>query len=185
MLERLRASLEESPVVPFGEYQYFVHPITDGVPPCDPALLEEVLDALQEAGRFEGDHIVTAESMGFPLAAGLSLRTGLPYLFLRKRRYGLPGELSVRQVTGYAGSDLYLNRLPAGSRVTFVDDVVSTGGTLRAMVEAVRAAGSTVDEILVVFDKTEDVGALAAELDVPIHALLKVEMVDGRPVARS
>ena len=38
------------------------------------------------------DKIVTAESMGFPLAAGLSLRVHKPYVFIRKRQYGLPGE---------------------------------------------------------------------------------------------
>jgi adenine phosphoribosyltransferase len=167
-------------VVQFGDYSYFVHPITDGIPPCSPSLLEEVLDGLEEIGDFRGDIILTAESMGFPLAAALSMRTGLPYLFIRKRQYGLPGEVSVRQITGYAGSDLYLNELPEGSRATFVDDVVSTGGTLRAVTKAVRSAGSSVDEILVVFDKTKDLPSLAAELGTPIRALLRVDVKEGR-----
>jgi len=31
-LERLRASLKDCPIVRFGDYEYFVHPITDGIP---------------------------------------------------------------------------------------------------------------------------------------------------------
>jgi len=42
MLERLVGSLEASPVMRRGEYDYFIHPITDGVPLVEPALLREV-----------------------------------------------------------------------------------------------------------------------------------------------
>ena len=37
-LDRLRSSLAGSPVVKFGDYDYFVHPITDGLPLGDPAV---------------------------------------------------------------------------------------------------------------------------------------------------
>jgi len=50
-LERLRASLAGSPVVRFGDYDYFVHPITDGIPLGDPKVLEEVSDALARLGE--------------------------------------------------------------------------------------------------------------------------------------
>ena len=71
-LDRLRSSLAGSPVVKFGDYDYFVHPITDGLPLGDPAVLEEVADALVRLGDWTRcDKIVTAESMGFPLAAVL------------------------------------------------------------------------------------------------------------------
>ena len=39
MLERLIQSLEASPVMRRGEYNYFIHPITDGVPLLEPAIL--------------------------------------------------------------------------------------------------------------------------------------------------
>ena len=45
-LPRLRASLAETPVVRFGDYEYFVHPITDGIPLGRPDVLDEVLGAL-------------------------------------------------------------------------------------------------------------------------------------------
>lgn len=184
MLERLKASLERTPVVRFGEYRYFVHPLTDGVPPMDPAVLEETVEALAAVGNWDCDKIVTAEAMGFPLAALLSVRVRKPYVFLRKKRYGLPGEVSVAQVTGYSKGDLYLNGVERGDRVVIVDDVVSTGGTLRAMVQALRHAGAEVVDVLVVFDKMEDRSALEAELGVRIQALLRVDVVDGRVVVR-
>ncbi|HEV8595456.1 MAG TPA: adenine phosphoribosyltransferase, partial [Thermoplasmata archaeon] len=101
VLERLRASLKDSPVVRFGDYSYFVHPITDGIPLGDPKIFEEVVAEVARVGDWECDKITTAESMGFPLAAAVSLRVNKPYVFLRKRKYGLPGEVSVAQATGY------------------------------------------------------------------------------------
>ncbi len=180
----MRKSLEDSPVVRFGEYEYFLHPITDGVPPADPALVEEVVDALLDAGNFDCDKIVTPEAMGFPLAALLSLRTGKPYVFVRKKKYGLPGEVLVRQVTGYSRADMYLNYVEKGDRVVIVDDVISTGGTLRALVDALRQVGAHIVDILIVFDKHKDKAALEESLEVPIQTLLRVEVVDGKVVPR-
>ncbi len=182
MLEKLKRSLETTPVVRFGEYHYFVHPITDGIPSADPEVLEEVVEAFLLMGDFDCDRIVTAEAMGFPLAALLSVRTGKPYIFLRKKKYGLPGEVSVSQVTGYSKGDLFLNFVEEGDRVVFVDDVLSTGGTLKAVVEALRVAGAEIVDVLVVFDKMEDKSQLEKEIGLPIKTLLRVDVVDGKVV---
>src|SRR5205809_6320314 len=85
-LEHLRASVKDHVVVRFGDYDYFVHPITDGIPLGRPEVLDEVLTEFARIGDWSHcDKIVTAESMGFPLAAGLSLRVRKPYVFIRKR----------------------------------------------------------------------------------------------------
>src|SRR3981081_3474016 len=100
-LDHLRASLKDTPVVRFGDYEYFVHPITDGIPLGRPEILDEVLTELARLGNgSRWGESVTAEAMGLPLAAGLSLRVGKPYVFIRKREYGLPGETSLKKTTG-------------------------------------------------------------------------------------
>jgi adenine phosphoribosyltransferase len=182
-LDRLRASLSEAPIVRFGDYPYFVHPITDGIPLGRPEVLEEVLDALARVGDWtRSDKIVTAESMGFPLAAGLSLRVKKPYVFIRKRQYGLPGEVSLKQTTGYSRTDMFINNIHRGDRVVFVDDVISTGGTLAAVVRALRSLGAELVDVLVVFEKTREKAKMERELGVRIKTLLKVEVRDGKLV---
>ena len=184
-LERLRASLSESPVVKFGDYEYFVHPITDGLPLGRPEVLDEVLTELVKLADWSRvDKIVTAESMGFPLAAGLSLRVHKPYVFVRKRRYGLPGEVSLHQTTGYSQTDMFINNVHRGDRVVFVDDVVSTGGTLIAIVKALRSLGAEIADVLIVFEKTSEKARMEKELGLKIKTLLKVEVVRGRLVER-
>ena len=185
-LDRLRASLAEAPVVQFGDYPYFVHPITDGIPLGRPEVLEEVLAELAARGDWARcDKIVTAESMGFPLAAGLSLRVHKPYVFIRKRQYGLPGEVSLKQTTGYSRTDMFINNIRRGDRVVFVDDVLSTGGTVIAVVQALRQIGATVTEALIVFEKTRDRARMEKDLGLPIKTLMPVEVVHGTLVERA
>jgi adenine phosphoribosyltransferase len=180
MLEKLKESMDDCPVVRFGEYEYFVHPITDGIPLGDPEVLEEVTEAMIAMADLDCDRIVTAESMGFPLAASLSLATGIPYVFIRKREYGLPGEISVKQVTGYSGSDMFVNNLAEGDRIVFVDDVLSTGGTLRAIVHALRSLKAILVDVVMVFNKNPDKAKLEEELGIRINTLLDVRVVNGK-----
>ncbi len=183
-LDRLRASLMDCPVVRFGDYEYFVHPITDGIPLGDPRVFEEVVEEIVRIGDWDCDKITTAEAMGFPLATALSLRVRKPYVFLRKRRYGLPGEVSVAQTTGYRKSDLFINGIRSGDRVVFVDDVISTGGTLRAIIQALRSAGALLVDVIIVFEKTREKERLERELGIRIKTLLAVDVVGGRVVER-
>ena len=185
-LDRLRESLPETLVVRFGDYEYFVHPITDGIQLGRPEVLDEVLGELARIGEWSHcDKIVTAESMGFPLAAGLSLRVHKPYVFIRKRKYGLPGEVSLKQTTGYAKTDMFINNIHRGDRVVFVDDVISTGGTLLSIAMALRTIGAEIADILIVFEKTREKARMEKELGLKIKTLLKVDVVKGKLVERT
>ncbi len=135
-------------------------------------------------GNWDCDKIATAESMGFPVAAAVSMRVGKPYVFLRKRQYGLPGEVSVAQVTGYAKANLFMNNVRAGDRIVFVDDVISTGGTLRAVVQAFRHVGAKLVDVIIVFEKTREKERFERELGIAIKTLLRVDVVNGTVVER-
>jgi adenine phosphoribosyltransferase len=182
-LEILKASLAQCPVVKRGDYDYMVHPITDGIPRVEPKMLKEVVDALLEIGNFDCDAIVTIEALGIPLATLLSQESGKPFNIVRKKLYGLPGELNISQVTGYSKSTLFINGLSPGDRVVIVDDVVSTGGTLWALVEALKSKQIKIVDIMTVFEKTDRKSEIERKISMPIKTLLKVEVVDGKVVA--
>ncbi len=170
-LEALKASLTESPIVKRGDYDYMVHPVTDGIPKVEPKILKEIADAMAEIGNMDCDVIVTIEALGIPLATALSMRTGKPFNIVRKRMYGLPGEVNLSQVTGYSKSSLFINGLKAGDRVVIVDDVVSTGGTLWALVEALKSMQVRIAE-----------HEIERKIGHPIKTLVKVEVVDDKIV---
>lgn len=182
MLERLRRSVEESQIMEIDGYQYFIHPVTDGIPRMDPELLEEIIDRIIEVGDFDCDVILTPESMGIHLAAPISLRLGIPYSVIRKRRYGLPDEIGLSQHTGYSKGDMVINGVSKGDRVVILDDVLSTGGTLGAIVRALRdAVGAEMKDAIVVFEKA-GIDRPALDKEVRVKSLMKVDIVDGKTV---
>ncbi|MBQ3718730.1 MAG: purine phosphoribosyltransferase family protein, partial [Methanomicrobium sp.] len=134
MFDKLVKSLETCPIVKRGEYNYFIHPISDGVPIVEPELLREVAVLMLRNLNLEGvTKIVVAEAMGIHIGVALSMMTDIPLTIIRKREYKLPGEIALHQTTGYSKGELYLNSIKKGEKVVVVDDVFSTGGTMKAI----------------------------------------------------
>jgi adenine phosphoribosyltransferase len=179
MLDRLVQTLESCPMVKRGDYNYFIHPITDGVPIVEPALLREVCCAMLKVLDLSGvDKIVVVEAMGIHIGSVLSVMTDIPMTIVRKREYKLPGEVAVHQTTGYSKGELYINGIRKGDRVVIVDDVVSTGGTLRALLAALKIAGADVVDVCVAIQRgTPDIGRPYKAL-VTINVTEKVHVVD-------
>jgi len=175
MLERLIQSLEASPVMRRGEYNYFIHPITDGVPLLEPAILREIGCAMVRILDLAGvDKIVVCEAMGIPIGVALSMMTDIPLVVVRKRPYNLPGEVAVHQATGYSKGELYLNGVGAGDRVVVIDDVCSTGGTLAALVSALEQVGADIADICVVIGRGD------VDLGRPLKTLVRIEVSEDR-----
>jgi len=178
MHEKLKTSIERSPIIDKDGYPYMIHPVTDGIPLMEPDVLDEIIDWMISASAFDCDRIVAPEAMGIPLAVALSLRLRIPYSVIRKRAYGIEGEIRVRYKTGYSEREIYINGLKRGDRVVLVDDVASTGGTLSAIVSAMKENGISVTDILVVFGKGSGIEALSKSLGVDIKRMLDISVSD-------
>ena len=179
-LEQLKKSLQKAPVINKKDYSYIIHPITDGIPEVTPALLREVTSEMKKHIEKCGliDKIVTMEAMGIPLATALSLDMDIPFTIIRKREYGLPDEVSVEQVTGYSKSTLYVNGLKKGENVVIVDDVLSTGGTLRSVLSVLKDIGVNVKGVFIVVNKGSCAEEISDEFDVQILSLVEMDVDD-------
>jgi adenine phosphoribosyltransferase len=176
-LTHLRESLRDAPVVDRDGYQYLVHPVTDGIPLVDGRLLREVAAGVADATDLDAvDLVVAPEAMAIHHAAALALEEDVPFAVARKRSYGLPGEVAVHQTTAYDEDELYLNGVDAGDRVLLLDDMLSSGGTLRALDEALAEVGAEVTDCVVVLRRADP------DLPFPVTALVDVAVRDGRVV---
>jgi len=83
MSRLLEESLKTCPIVKRGEYHYFIHPISDGVPLVEPELLRDISTRVIKMIDTEVDKIVTAEAMGIPIVTAVSIATDIPYVIRR------------------------------------------------------------------------------------------------------
>jgi adenine phosphoribosyltransferase len=90
--------------------------------------------------------VAAAEARGFLFAAPLAYLLRMPFIMLRK-----PGKLPYQTVShkyeleyGTAELHMHVDSIKAGDRVLLVDDVLATGGTMRAACQLVEQAGGHV-----------------------------------------
>ena len=178
-MDQLQRSLLEAPVIEKNGYHYFVHPISDGIPMLDPSLLREIVVKIIRKARLEDvDKIVTPAAMGIHISTAVSLMTDIPLVVIRKREYGLAGEVSLSKQTGYSESEMFINDVDPGDRVLLLDDVLSTGGTLAAVTEALEHIEAEIVDIVAVIKKVGGGNAMA-DAGHEVKTLVNVDVVDG------
>ena len=97
------------------------------------------------------DVLVTAEAKSIPLICSLARETGKDYVVLRKTYKPYMGETieaETLSITTGKPQGLHLDEkdraLVSGRKVALVDDVISTGSTLKGMVKVMELAGAEV-----------------------------------------
>lgn len=115
-----------------------------------PDAFKYTIDRMEERYR-DGriDAIGAVEARGFIFAAPLAARLGVPLILIRKKGK-LPGKTIERSFELEYGTDtveLHPEDVPPGARVLLVDDLIATGGTIKAAAALVEDASAQVAEI--------------------------------------
>jgi orotate phosphoribosyltransferase len=111
------------------------------------------------------DRIAGVPIAGIPFASQIAYNLKKPFLYIRKglRRHGRQ-----RRVEGI---------LVSGDRVLLVDDLVTTGLTLRKAAESVRAEGGVVEKAVAFMDREEGGREKLAKNGIQLTTLLKISEV--------
>jgi len=94
---------------------------------------------MREAGFEKFDCVAGGETAGIPFAAFLSERLGLPMIYVRKAPKGHGRNA---QIEGH---------MPEGARVLVIEDLMTAGGSMFKFIDAIRAAGGSVDHGMALF----------------------------------
>lgn len=116
------------------------------------ACAEQLADAIKAFGKV--DKIVGLDARGFLFGAALALHCHLPFVALRKAGK-LPGETHRQTYDleyGHATIELQKNAIQPQERVVLIDDVLATGGTLKAGCQLIEQAGAHVAGCVVVLE---------------------------------
>jgi len=121
---------------------------------------------------FQPDLLAGIESRGFLLAAPLALKLGCGFVMLRKRGK-LPGATVGLDYALEYGSDrieIQADAVQPGQRVVVVDDLLATGGTMRAGIDLLRQVGAEVPAAVALIELTFLAGR--KRLNVPFESLI-------------
>jgi len=143
LADRLRESIRDVPDFPKPGIVF--KDITPML--LDPALFRDTVDALADwTAEREARKILGVDARGFLFAGAVADRLGLGLVPARK-----PGKLPYQTVSesydleyGVNTLELHTDAVEEGERIVIVDDLLATGGTVRAAARLVEALGGTV-----------------------------------------
>lgn len=115
--------------------------------------------AILESAGVRLDAVAGGETAGIPFAAYLARELDQPMLYVRKK------------AKGHGVASRVEGRLEPGWRVLLVEDLITDGGSKLGFVEALRAAGATVAEALVLFDRQQGGSESLAAAGVRLYAV--------------
>jgi orotate phosphoribosyltransferase len=141
------------------------------VVPSFPDAFREICDfysdyIINQIGRKNFDRIAGVPIAGIPFASQVAYNLKKPFLYVPKsvKMHGRE-----RRVEGI---------LVSGDKVLLLDDLVTTGLTLKKAAEAVRAEGGIVTDAVAFLDREENGKQILEKSNIKLHALLKIsEMV--------
>ncbi len=138
----------------------------------DPEALQAAIK--QMADNFRGqrvDMVIGIESRGFIFGTGLALELGTGHVIARKPGK-LPARTKKKQYSLEYGTDvveIHEGAIQPGMRCLIVDDLVATGGTIKAVAELVEEFGGQVLGLSVLID----LKTLHGDLGYPLSALIE------------
>lgn len=95
------------------------------------------------------DAVAGIESRGFVFAAPFAERLGIPLVLIRKKGK-LPGKTySCKYALEYGTAEIEVHTtdIKKGQNILLVDDLIATGGTLKAAKELVEMGGATASDV--------------------------------------
>jgi orotate phosphoribosyltransferase len=138
--------------------------------PSFPDAFREICDfyvdyITKQIGLQNFDRIAGIPIAGIPFASQIAYNLKKPFLFVRK---GVQTHGRERRVEGV---------LVSGNRVLLIDDLVTTGLTLKVAAEAVKAEGGVVTDAVAFLDREEGGKQLLLTNGVKLHPLLKISEI--------
>lgn len=108
-----------------------------------PELLETILEGMQELLPVSFDKFAAMELGGIPLATGLSLKTGKPCLYVRKK------------AKNYGTCNLVEGGFSKGEKVVVIEDVITTAGQVCSSIREMRELGLIMEDVICVIDRQQ------------------------------
>ena len=116
----------------------------------DPAAFKKSVDLLANKFRKSDiQYVVGVEARGFIFGAALAYKMGAGFIPVRKKGKLPYKTRSVIYELEYGTDELEIHEdaVPAGSRVLVVDDLLATGGTIKAVIDLLKSSKAEISGV--------------------------------------
>ena len=176
-MSEISRALEECGALQFGDFtlasgaksDYYIKIKKASTNPRVLYLMSQLMAEKMQKENIRPDRIAGIVLGSIPLAAALSMATGIPYVMLRKEQkdHGTKG--------------LIEGDLEKGDKVLVVEDVITTAGSSVSAIKVLRENGAIVTEVMAVVDREGGGIENLKEIGVSLYSLIKgSEIVKGK-----
>ena len=124
-------------------------------------LISQLMAETMQMKNIRPDRIAGVVLGSVPLAAALSLATGIPYIMIRKEK------------KDHGTGKLIEGTLEIGDRVLVVEDVITSAGSSITAIETLRKEGAVVEDVFSVIDRESGGSDNLMQIGVTLHPLVK------------
>ena len=144
----------------------------------NPAGLALAVELMVNPYRGQGvELVVGAESRGFIFGTAIAQALSAGFIPIRKPKK-LPHQVRAIEYELEYGKDrleIHADAIAPGQKVLVVDDVLATGGTMRACCELVQSLGADIVGVAVLMELAFLNPRAKLDPRIPLHAVLRVE----------
>ncbi|MDR1954752.1 MAG: orotate phosphoribosyltransferase [Candidatus Methanoplasma sp.] len=176
-MSEITRALEECGALQFGEFtlasgaksDYYINIKKASTDPRVLYLMSQLMAEKMQAENIRPDRIAGIVLGSIPLAAALSMATGIPFVMVRKEQ------------KDHGTMKLIEGDLVPGEKVLVVEDVITTAGSSVQAISVLRENGAVVTEIMAVVDREGGGKENLAKSGVALISLVKgSEIVKGK-----
>lgn len=134
----------------------------------NPIVLKLIAELMAENLRNSAirvDRIAGVVLGSVPLAAALSLETGIPFVMIRKEK------------KDHGTGKLIEGDLQIGDKVLVVEDVITSAGSSITAIETLRREGAVVEDVFSVIDREAGGAGNLKNIGVTLHPLVKASEI--------
>ncbi|MGA2070761.1 MAG: adenine phosphoribosyltransferase [Sedimentisphaerales bacterium] len=102
-------------------------------------------------------YVVGVEARGFILGAAVAAKLNVGFIPVRKKGKLPSKTVSVAYDLEYGTStvEIHKDAIPAGAKILMVDDLLATGGTIKASCELIEQLGGKIEGVVFLIELTE------------------------------
>jgi len=163
------------------KYPYVILPFDSRISVDFQWAVVEGLSTILEKEIKNSDAILAIEAKGFIPACWIAQKYGKDLIIVRKRDYKIPSQIKIEQMKAYGKDILYCVGLKKGLKLMIIEDMISSGGTIIGVAEAIKKYGCKLAGIGSVYERGDGMGQIE-KAGYRAKGLARLEIIDNKPV---